>query len=198
MSGGYDTTHFFISFSVISWQSLVFSIVVVVCTSDPQMSHEQKQNTTVVSFGVLDDCTWKDRQVNGPFHREITDLKHLPKTLREMIHDAIQQRYGDAWDSDDELCDIDEEYVAEKLIENSYFVYNRVNKYYVVAFALNYTRFEIYSKDSDKQLIDWCVDNEKAKNAKIVHQIEDPDYNENPVIQILKDLEVIERDNRSL
>lgn len=164
---------------------------------------EQEQNKTVVSFGVLDDCRWTD-QANGPFHREITDLKNLAKTLREMIAYAIQQRYGDEWngredwDSDDELCDIDVDYVAEKLIEQGYFVFNRVNKYYVVAFALDYTRFEIYSKDCDKQLIDWCVDNEKAKNAKIVHQIEDPDYNENPVIQILKDLELIERDNKSL
>lgn len=151
---------------------------------------EQKQNKTVVSFGVLDDCTWKDR-TNGPFHREITDLKNLAKTLREMIVYAIHQRYGENWDSDDELCDIDVDYVAEKLIDENYFVYNRVNKYYVVAFALDYTRFEIYSKDCDKQLINWQVDNEKAKNAKIVHQIEDPDYNENPVITTLKSLGVV-------
>lgn len=158
---------------------------------------DQKHSKTVVSFGILDDCRWKDRAANGPFHREISDRNDLAKTVREMIDYAIQQRYGDS-DDDDELCDIVEQHIADELNKYGYLVYNRVNKYYVVAFALDYTRFEIYSKDCDKQLIDWCVDNEKAKNAKIVHQIEDPDYNENPVIQILKDLEEIERDNKSL
>lgn len=48
-----------------------------------------------------------------------------------------------AWNKDD-----------TKLLTNKFAVINRVEKYYVITFAINGTRFEIYSKDCDKELID--------------------------------------------
>lgn len=41
------------------------------------------------------------------------------------------------------------------LISNRFSVVNRVEKYYVVAFSIDGTRFEIYSKDCEKKLIEW-------------------------------------------
>lgn len=47
----------------------------------------------------------------------------------------------------DEVCDV--------LKNDSYYVINRLNKYYVVAFAINYARFRIWSKDCQVDIIDW-------------------------------------------
>ena len=45
--------------------------------------------------------------------------------------------------------------VARSLMENKYWVCNQVNKYYVIAFAIDFTCIEIYSKDCDKKIIKW-------------------------------------------
>ncbi|XWV25685.1 hypothetical protein QJ857_gp0010 [Tupanvirus soda lake] len=37
-------------------------------------------------------------------------------------------------------------YISETLKLQDYYVINRYNKYYIVAFAINYTRFEIFSR----------------------------------------------------
>jgi len=74
--------------------------------------------------------------------------------------------------------------MTSSLMEKEYYVRNRVSKYYVIAFAINYTRFEIYSKDCDKELISWNNDN----NGPIKGIINDLDYNVNPVIKLIKSL----------
>ncbi len=43
----------------------------------------------------------------------------------------------------------------DDLLTNRFTVVNRVEKYYVLAFAINGTRFEVYSKDCLKKLIEW-------------------------------------------
>jgi len=48
-------------------------------------------------------------------------------------------------------------------MNKGYWVWNRFEKYYVVAFALDFTRFEVYSKDCDKQLIKWRENDENDK-----------------------------------
>src|SRR5690606_10169688 len=48
--------------------------------------------------------------------------------------------------------------IANDLLKNEYYVLNLMAKYYVVAFALNFTRLEIYSKDCDKEIISWPTD----------------------------------------
>ena len=55
----------------------------------------------------------------------------------------------------------------------------------MIAFALDFKRFEIYSKDCDKELIHWHEndDNDPIAETGI---ISDEDYNENPVIQIVQ------------
>jgi hypothetical protein len=76
-------------------------------------------------------------------------------------------------------------HIVDKLLDKHYFVKNRYNKYYVIAFAINYTRFEVYSKDCDKELIEWR-DEALSVDDPIKGVITNPDYNENPVITFLK------------
>lgn len=45
--------------------------------------------------------------------------------------------------------------IVDKLLKNDFFVYNRYNKYYSVAFAINKKRFPVYSKDTDTVMIQW-------------------------------------------
>ena len=62
----------------------------------------------------------------------------------------------------------------------------RFNKYYVICFAINYTRFEVFSKDCDKKLIKWRDDDQ---NDPIKGIIRDDNYNENPVISMLRNFQ---------
>ena len=81
--------------------------------------------------------------------------------------------------------DYDKNEVLSELLDKNYYVLNRYQKYYVIAFAINYTRFEIYSKDCNKKLIRWRDDDKKDKVEGI---IVDENYNENPVITFMKSL----------
>ena len=55
----------------------------------------------------------------------------------------------------------------------------------MIAFALDYARFEIFSKDCDKELISWRGDDQ---DDPVVDTIDNPNYNENPVITLMKRL----------
>jgi len=77
------------------------------------------------------------------------------------------------------------EEVIQELYEDHYSVWNRWMKYYVIAWAINYTRFEVYSKDCDKELIRWSFENDSATNIKegpIKGTITNVNYNQNPVV----------------
>ena len=78
---------------------------------------------------------------------------------------AVKQNHGcepDDWDGptscDYYWKDYMREYrdeIVDSLMKRGYWVWNRYEKYYVVAFALDFTKFEVYSKDCDKRLIEW-------------------------------------------
>ncbi len=73
--------------------------------------------------------------------------------------------------------------IPEQLCRDGYWVWNRFEKYYVVAFSLNFTRFEVYSKDCNKELIK-LRDNDE--HDPIAGWITDPDYNESPIVRMLQ------------
>jgi hypothetical protein len=73
--------------------------------------------------------------------------------------------------------------ICNSLRKNNYYVINRFQKYYVIAFSLDYTKFDIFSKDENKILIKWRDDDE---DDPITGIITDPDYNENPVITFMR------------
>jgi len=74
------------------------------------------------------------------------------------------------------------------LINDNYYVLNRIEKYYVLAFSINYTQFEVYSKDCDKKFIDWKYDADTTDNIKVTGIIDDPDYNLNPLIKMIRSI----------
>jgi len=89
-----------------------------------------------------------------------------------------------------------------ELMKNKFDVWNRCHKYYVIGFAIDYTRFEVYSKGCDKQLFSWISDlnsdeiNNEIENFdsedKIAANgiITDPEYNLNPVIKVMRSLNI--------
>lgn len=71
--------------------------------------------------------------------------------------------------------------VMDSLLGDKYYVRNRYQKYYVIAFAIDYTRFHIWSKDYDAELIEWSQKGEIVDNY-------DPDHAVNPVVKIMNQL----------
>jgi len=47
------------------------------------------------------------------------------------------------------------ETIVQELYDENYFVCNQYEKYYVIAFSIDYTKFKVFSKDCDKELISW-------------------------------------------
>ncbi len=164
-----------------------------------------KQHT--LSFAILDDLCGS--RGYGPIHVSIPDL--TPSTIKKAVLTTASPfikywervKNMDSWDrypidAEDEEMDpsgyyfgqnhsvsatFDPDDVVNDLVSDGYYVWNRFQKYYVIAYAIDYTRFEVYSKDCDKELIKWRDDD---KNDTIEGIIDDVDYNENPVISLLK------------
>jgi hypothetical protein len=61
--------------------------------------------------------------------------------------------------------------IATSLLKEEYWVRNRDNKYYVLAFALDYSTFYVHSKDYGPEILDW---NKKPKEEEIL------DWNKKP------------------
>lgn len=141
----------------------------------------------VVSFCIFDDC----EPAYGPFHKSFEGKitkGNVKQTVIELIDDFLEadidpsRYYCETFEDD---YDHEIESITLNLLSKSYYVINRFEKYYVIAFALNYTRFEIFSKDCDKELIKWRDNDEKDHITGI---ISDPDYNLNPVIKFLQEI----------
>ena len=153
----------------------------------------------VVSMSILDDLEHFD---NFPKHMIVDKLDDLFSIIQELV--KSYEKYGkdldpvgmfdksgvgsEYYENDNFIKD-----VCSGLIDDHYYVINRVNKYYVIAFAINYTKFEIYSKDKDKEFIDWKYSPSSDEVIKIGGIIDDPEYNENPVIKLLQALSAFDK-----
>lgn len=73
--------------------------------------------------------------------------------------------------------------IINDLYNQHYWVWNRYQKYYIWAFALDYTRFEIYDKEFDKELIKWRRDDQ---NDPITGLLPAENYNINPVVSLIQ------------
>lgn len=63
--------------------------------------------------------------------------------------------------------------IVDSLLEHGHYVLNQFDKYYVVAFALDYKRFNVYSRGYDKELIKWskgCIGDIDRENSVFKHQ----------------------------
>lgn len=141
--------------------------------------------THTVSFVVLDNL----ENYIGPRHITIPDLSITSVVYAVKQLTRSEEIRNPLYFFDDEYYDSSGYWpnkIASTLIEDGYYVINRWQKYYVIAFALDYTRFEVYSKDCDKKLIDW--ETPEQTNAVIKGIITDEDYNVNPVIKLIQSL----------
>lgn len=150
-----------------------------------------------ISFAMFDDL----RPINV-IHKKINkSVEEIIRFIKNIRDSYVKEEYDPTcflWNHFDEnmmsMGTIAE--IANDLLKNEYYVLNRMAKYYVVAFALNFTRFEIYSIDCDKEIISWptYVDNEMtdsiAGEGPIKGIIDDPDYNVNSVIKMMAKLNI--------
>ena len=142
-----------------------------------------------LSFCLFDDL----RAFHGPVHVPIQAItpEKLRLAIEQLLHDYKKQDiYDKAGFFNDVLVgesELDEtiNIIIKSLMKKHYYVCNRWNKYYVIAFSINYIRFDIYSKDCDKKLIHWR-DNDQQDPIK--GTIQNPNYNENPVITLMNQL----------
>ena len=166
----------------------------------------------MLSFCILDDLHHK----YGPIHiklNDINDLQEIKSAIRNMISvfkwkdvkdcipdDGLYGKYcnndthdhgtndpssyfdADFFKEEDRYINI----IAASLLNDKFFAKNRYNKYYVIAFAINYAKFDVYSKDCTKKLINWLVSKEGETAANGI--IQNKDYNENPVVTCMRSL----------
>lgn len=131
-----------------------------------------------VSFVILDDLN----NCFNPIHVQTTDIRSAVQEIaRPFLNEEKDDRSG-YYFSDY----YDENKVVKRLQTDGYYCRNRFEKYYVIAWALNYTRFEVFSKDCEKQLISWNLGHEVEFEGEIKGIIDDNNYNENPVISLLR------------
>jgi hypothetical protein len=131
---------------------------------------------TQLNFAILDDC-------NVTYQKDITIVNddnfenNVLKAIKNILKNAPAQRMG----VDYVLKSIDPISVLDELLENKYDVWNRVEKYYVIAFAFNGARFPVYSKGYEPELIEW----NNNQNGDIITPLKDvdSDWNVNPVIK---------------
>lgn len=133
----------------------------------------------LLSFGILDDLQWKF----GPFSEEVPDLEKetlLPAVV-ELVARIKEEDLLPYFKKDfpDFLEDI-----VDSLQKRKEWHYNRYNKYYVLAFSIDGTKFDIYSKDCDKEEIDWELP--QFKDAPNVSPVYGDEYNEPTVEKVMK------------
>lgn len=110
------------------------------------------KQTHTLSFGILDDLSFDNGY--GPVHigfntyNELTQLIiNLTSKLRHDPSDFFtNDNYAQLFDG-----------IAESLQENGYYVCNGYNKYYTIAFAIDYKIFNIFCKEFKKQKINWLI-----------------------------------------
>jgi hypothetical protein len=175
-----------------------------------------KYNTCIISYVMLNDL----KPIYSPIHKRILfDKNSIKKFILEIASMYQPEFSGDIvelkewrkkypnWKDDSSYYftgykgysspfnENHAENISKRLIKNRYHVVNRINKYYVVAFSINYSLFYVYSKDYNPEIIDWNfgdkwieddVKIEKVKNGEFRGEILTD--NENPVITLMSNL----------
>lgn len=157
-------------------------------TDKTEKPEEARRHT--LSFTILNDL----RPCYGPVHLSLSDLEAMTilegvKTLAKPFLGVQQTDFLDPSgyffkSSGGFPATYNPHSITQTLKRENYCVWNRYEKYYVYAWAIDGARFEVFSKDCDKQLIDWGTE----INGEIVSRIMNPQYNENPVVSLLSKL----------
>ncbi len=138
-----------------------------------------------LSFCILEDLN----PSFGPVHITLSDLSknELHMKICSLINQFKTNEYADPSGYFDKEFFNNKEYCIDNIVNglqiHKYFVRNRYGKYYVIAFAIDYMRFEIFSKDCDKELTKWRDDDQTDPVDK---SIQNEDHNENLIVTCMK------------
>jgi hypothetical protein len=135
-----------------------------------------------ISFCILDDC----RPAYGPIHESFSgSISEQPvkSTVRSILQAFLDSKYDPSKYYHERINQDEINCITSGLCSENYYVHNRFEKYYVIAFAIDFTRFEVFSRDCDKRLIKWRENDEADPITGI---ITNDDYNISPVIKMLK------------
>jgi hypothetical protein len=142
----------------------------------------------ILSFAIFDDLVEDFSthvEIESKDRDEISKIVHDLVFRTELGYDMFGQYLPPHCNTYLNPYSIDE--IVNGLMDNDFYVANRFEKYYVIAFAIDYARFEIYSKDCDKKLIQWkkdgCIMDGPIKG--IIRGT----YNLNPVVELLSSLQ---------
>lgn len=144
-----------------------------------------------LSFAILDDFRFKHYQ-HTAFNTQ--------QEAREIVFnnlDKIQYKEYQVGDEDKpnfycylyfRLDRSDYEDVFQQLWRQGYYVWNRVAKYYVICFAIDYRTFNVYAKDCDADRIDWTKTG--SPNGPFVDNGIPKGYNRDPVLALMQALKL--------
>jgi hypothetical protein len=130
--------------------------------------------THTLSVAVLDDLRFKFKENVTFTTREelITCLKRYYKKIRVEYDELYME---------DELDERHVESNTDTLLERGYLCWNRVQKYYVLCFAIDYKKFRVWSNDCDAEIIEWDVD--VGDDESVAEPPEEHDIN--PVVKMV-------------
>lgn len=103
--------------------------------------------SNTVTFCVLDDL--KTSHVETHSFNEYNEIDQIVNKILKTSAKEYIVNFNYFFEG------IDSRYLIKELKSKSYWCLNRYDKYYVIAFSINYTRFYIYSKSYSAQAIDW-------------------------------------------
>lgn len=128
----------------------------------------------ILCYCIFDDLEPIDGPIFLPLSDELT-MDSVKKVINELISERIKDenfldrsgfftyefdkpgseiKVSRTYNNDNNLISR----ISDKLLVDNYYAINGYNKYYVIAFSINYTRFYISSKDCGKQLIKWRIE----------------------------------------
>lgn len=135
-------------------------------------------NEHVLSFLILDDMRDGQNEGSGygPIHIKLQDLTKdailagverlaapfLNCIARRKTLDVCEEAYYEILSDEEDdpsyyffSSYFDAKEIVNCLLEDKYFCWNNFQKYYVIAFAIDYNRFAVFSKDCKTRLVKW-------------------------------------------
>nr|AEX62245.1 hypothetical protein mv_L40 [Moumouvirus Monve] len=108
-----------------------------------------------LSFSIYDDLI----PVVG-FEKKFNNICEVGNILKNIWNIFLSGRCSDrtGYFFDKKTMKKDIKYILGELKNKNYCTFNGFEKYYVVAFSLNYTKFYIWSKDCSPVIIGWSQD----------------------------------------
>ncbi len=129
-----------------------------------------------LSFCIFDDLRPEEGNRVEKTFRDESELR----TILNDLWNGIPKEHA-SWSPYRFFHEVSMNEVLRDLLRENYYVRNRYEKYYVLAFAINHTRFHIWSKDCDAELIKWRDDDK----FDVIANNYEADHAVNPVIKML-------------